>query len=532
MIYSQFNDYIKNKFFSSVSIGSHVVLSVDKQVIDEFCNYTKISEQQLNNEFKQRFYENWSFALQTENFFGLIAIQVYIAHLMHENHKNEKIISASNYNEIFSKYIGVSTSVIQRLYSDYQNNLWHKFADWAIQNSFSLNLPEKSEGPWSKVKYPLSQALLNQEDLAHLPNLFANVGLRSAESLSFIDFLGIVKKSESIQFLTNHYFKVKERLSKDDNEELLYRQVFEYYCSWDGEINKKERQKVKVISNIDEQRSQLFLTSDKTQLRIIYNNSPIENIDINSRDLFQKTNKYYRLPYSDIMIFVKDEIYEDWEITRYLEFGRTNLIICKRDDPYEYLAKRIDPNCILNQKRFYSLIEIDITQNYIPDSRWEQYFSKQALPVTIQNGLKIDRNAWIFQAGPDLYFDQKVDSWINSKKVEFPDDNLIIRLKECDIGMYVLKIRNHKPIHIEIREPGCNYSECIHGWQIDKNPAKWEPIKNQFQISGLVNTFSHEQAEEPAIREWIEVNLGIGKKKQNRNTPLITNAIKRAKYGI
>ena len=82
MIYSRFNQYIKDQFFKTENIGSHVFLSVDKQVIDDFCKNNSISEQQLKNEFKKVFSERWEIAFQDENFFGLIAIQIYLTHLM------------------------------------------------------------------------------------------------------------------------------------------------------------------------------------------------------------------------------------------------------------------------------------------------------------------------------------------------------------------------------------------------------------------------------------------------------------------
>lgn len=534
MIYSQFNNFIKYKFFNSANIGAYVVLSVDDQIINDFCTMNNITKIHLETEFKQLFSESWHFATQPENFFGLTAIQVYVAHSMSEEQINGYYISKSNYRDRFCNFLNITNDQLGRLFDYYQDNLWNQLEDWANKNHFYLNLPVISFGPWSKVRYPLSQALLNQNDLSYLPNLYQISGLKPFETISYSDFKGIIWKSEKPGILTNRFFRLKEKLLKEDNLDLLYRQVFENYCNWEGEANELEIRKHNGFNNRETARNILILTNEKSELHIFKNgiNIPIQKFQIDCRDLFQKVSNFYRLYDSDLMFFIKDEDYNDWEISRFLIPGRTNLIICKRDDLLEYLIKRINQNYKINQKRFFSIIEIEIEQDFMPDSICERYFSKQTLPFVVRNGLKLDRKIWMAQAGPDIDFDQKVEAWINGKKIDFSDDNMTVSLRKSDVGTYILKIRNYGPIHFSIQEPEYSESKAVYGWQIDKKGGKWNPDRELFQISGLINKFQGEYTVESEIREWIYLNIGKIKKEHNPNTSQLTNAINRAKYGI
>lgn len=534
MIYTEFNQYIRNRFFKTENIGSYVVLSVDDQIINDFCTINSITKIHFEAEFKRLFSESWHFATQPENFFGLTAIQVYVAHSMSEELINGYYISKSNYRDRLCNFLNINNDQLGRLFDYYQDKLWKQLENWAIKNHFYLNLPELSFGPYSKVRYPISQALLNQNDLSYLPNLYVISGLKPFEMISYYDFKGIICKSENPEILTNRFFRLKEKLLKEDNLDLLYLQVFVNYCNWEGEAIELEIRKHSGIDKIETERNSLILTSDKSELHIFKNGIkiPIQKFQIDCHDLFQKVSKFYRLHYSDLMFFIKDEDYDDWEISRFLIPGRINLIFCKCGDSCEYLVKKIDPNYILNQKRFYSIIEIKIEKDFIPDSLCERYFSRQTLPYIIRNGLKLDRKVWMAQAGPDIDFDQKVDVWINGKKLVFLDDNMTVSLRNYDVGKYVLKIRNYGPIHISIQEPEYSDSKGVCGWQIDKKGGKWNPDRELFQISGLANTFQEEYIAESEIRNWIDVNIGKINKEQNQNNTLITNAINRAKHGI
>lgn len=528
MYYSAFNNFIKDRFFCSSKIGSYIVLSVDIQVLNEFYKEANVSEEQFRKEVKLLFADNWAFALRRDNFFGLIAIQVFVAHSMTNEHES------GGYRNRLGEYFEISQEVLGRLFKEYQDKLWNSLEIWARNSSYYLNLPKKSDGPWSKVKYPLSQTLLNQNDLNHLPLLFKESGLRVNEDMNYNDFRGIVTKSESGQILPNHFLKVKKRLLKEDNLELLYHQVFEYYCNWDGEVLCNEKFKNKTLHKNESINYQIIITSEKDEILIIDNNDQVvKRLDTNCLTNFQSINLFYRLPNVELIFFQKDESYGDWEISRFLVHGKRNLILSKINVGIEILAKILDPCCEIVKKHNCVLTEIEICQDYQPTPYWEHFFSVQRNPVIIKNGLKISRKIWMEKAGPDLVFNDQFDAWINGVKLEQIEKGKVISLRSFAVGEYILKLRDFKPIIIVIKCSEDNSQDCLCGWEISTKPAKWQPSKDPLQISGLINSFSSlSEAVESEVRVWIDANTCRGIKKLNHNIALVTNTVKRSKDGI
>lgn len=536
MIYSIFNQYIKDRFFNAAPIGSHIVLSVDKQIIDDFCDKESTSEHELRKEFQRLFSEHWDFALAEENFFGLAAIQVYVANQMGDEHISDKEISARNYRDRLVQYLNVSLSTLNRFFKtdEDQDKLWGNIKNWAEKNDFILGLPEKNEGPWSKVKYPLSQSLLNQQDLKHLPKLFQSAGLNPFEQFCFDDFMGLVEKAENNIILPNHFTHVKCRLEKLGLDNLLYKQIFEYYSNWDGriifEVETDRRQTRK--QDYKEQPPSIFYNHESQEIHVFNNQSAFVKISINTRDVFQKIKKHFNPPNKNVLFFIKDEYYGDWKFSRYLVKGEQNLMISTNDEALEYLAKRIDANCQITNKLSCVITILRIGDDYEPNSFWENYFPKVSLPVKIINGLKLNRKQWMYQAGPDLSFSQPIDAWINGERISTTEELPIISLRYCESGLYVLKIRGFIPIRIEIDNPTFENKEISNGWHISKKPALWNPNSEPFQICGLVNSFTSEQASNSEIRDWIDVNTNRFGTTKSQYNDQITNALNRAKNGI
>lgn len=542
MIYSKFNQYIKDQFFKTENIGSHVVLSVDKQVIDEFCLKNSISVQQLKDEFRRLFSESWDEAFKPENFFGLIALQVYVAHLMGEIGR----YSHQMYNPRLSDILrrdNRQAFYIELLYERYQDQLWFELKDWCNEKGFFIEIPKIGKYKGRYIQYPLSQALLNQDDLSKMPILFAHLGIKPANRIGFNDFQYVIREFEPKDILTAHYFKVKSRLQKYRNGELLdllYRQVFEYYCNWDGEIPEFEikqfhgsfnRQELKKMTNI------LIYNEQDIQL-LDSKYSLIEKVEIDTRELFQRIKKHYQLSHPDLIIFRKDD-YGDWIETKYLEAGSNNLIILRNENALIYSFKHINAELKIIPYKYYSIVEIEIPSGFIAEGWLGRYLKEKNKLFSLENGLKLDRKTWMFQAGPDIKFEKIVDASLinleasnNIEKIELLENKLTIKLQSYPPGQYIIAIRHNGKIKFEIKEPTINNFEITKGWQISKRPALWKSSSEPFQICGLVNSFSTEQDSNSEIRDWINANMKEYQKEQNPNKPQITNAINRAKYGI
>lgn len=543
MIYEKFNAFIKEKYFAN--IGSHVVLSVDKQVIEEFCQDNSLLEQQLIDEFRQLFSDNWELALEPENFFGLIAIQIYVAHSMNKEEGYSKDMYNPRLSDFLKKEVN-QTFYIELLYERYQDQIWLELKTWCIEMGYFMEIPNEGKYKGRYIQYPLSQALLNQDDLNRLPILFVKNDIRPINRSGFDEFSKVIKELDSKHkdILTPHYFRVKERLLNYHDRELLdllYRQIFEYYCNWMGEIPEFELKQFS--GSLNQQKllsSKHVLTFEEPYFEIFdyFRDNLIEKIDIHTRELFQRIKKHYHLSHPDYIFFIKDD-YGDWVETKYLEAGLKNLIILKRDLREEFLFKKIDSNYELTMFNYIKIIEIEIPKDYEPVDSLKKYLRERKKPFTIENGLKLDRKTWMYQAGPDIKFEKVIEVWIinseaknNIEKIHL-NESMTISLRDYSSGKYVLVFPDYGRITIEIKSPTSNNdSDCKMGWVIANKPAKWKPVQDQYQISGLINTFMTDNLADSEIRDWIDANIGEGEKEQNSNNPLITNAIKRTKHGI
>ena len=110
MIYQRFNYYIYDYFFNLNHSRDEIIMSVDESVINQFQKEYKITNVELQESFKHYFHLNWKYALELNseipNFFGLIAIQIYIASLMEDDEVND--FSKNDYNPRLAKYLGIA----------------------------------------------------------------------------------------------------------------------------------------------------------------------------------------------------------------------------------------------------------------------------------------------------------------------------------------------------------------------------------------------------------------------------------------
>lgn len=544
MIYDDFNTFIRDEFFCSKNKGSHVVLSVDQSIIEKFCNENNTSEQELRKEFQRLFSEHWNYALEDENFFGLAAIQVYVAHQMGEGDGYTSKMYNPRLTDILKRNDEQSFN-IELIYEKYQDQLWLKLKMWCKENGYFIEIPNIGKNKGRYIQYPLSQALLNQDDLERLPLLFAENSIKPYNKIGFNEFQRIIKELDEIprNIPTRHYAKIRNRLIRIQNGsllEFLYRQVFEYYCNWDGEIPElAQKHKIKRLNRQELEKSSNYLMYEDQYFQILdYKYILIEKINIDSIDLKQRIKEHYRLSNPNLIIFVKDE-YGDWVENKYLEKGTKNLIVIEKGDSIEYLLKQIDPKQEVRNYKYYSTLEITIPDDYHASGWLSKLLKEKSKPFIIEDGLKLDRKVWISQAGPTIIFEKIVKAWLissntssNIEEIELAENNLKFKLTAFPSGNYVLVVRDYGKIKFEINEPKVATINCINGWQISKKPAVWEPNAETFQICGLQNSFIAEQDSTSEIRNWIDVNTNRSKTTKNQYSNQVTNALKRAKNGI
>jgi hypothetical protein len=508
-------------------------MAVDETLMKDFCEKHQISKKDLKEEIrvKFRFYWNSSFSKKKgiPKFLGFIAVQIYEASLM----QNEKKFSAREYNPRLEKYLDVSQSQLQVLYSNYQDKLWHRLKAWADESGFNICIPEVSFGAGRYTQYPLSQALLNQEDLKQIPLLFQNAGLKPDEYLSFKSFKNLIKDSDNNIGLPSHYYRIKGRLQEQNKEHLLYLQLFGYFNeNWDG-LYPLEIEKIKSKQNqIERNRTNLIINNDLKELSVINQDDCLYKCALEYADLFNSIKKYYNPFYNELFIFIRDAYYDEWIDCRYLEPNHEHIIICKKNSRAESFIYNLDSNHTRIELKHYLVFKVRLGEKRSMHFYWNSFFNAQPKNYAFEGGLKLSRKTWMLGAGPNIIFFEKTDAWINGKRIGFEKNKFEISCKKFSPGIYKLVVKE-EPVNflekIEIKHTNYVPQQSNHGWQVDRKNYYWKISQEDYQIAGLTTWFP-ELKEKASTQTWITALTT--KSNNQKNSSTVITAINRAKHGI
>ena len=86
---------------------------------------------------------------------------------------------------------------------------------WSESRQMLMRIPEPKTGYGRFVQYPLSQALLNRNDLEHLPLVFRKRGLQAGEDLDLSDFKALWGESVESNLLPRHFYRGKSQLKEN-----------------------------------------------------------------------------------------------------------------------------------------------------------------------------------------------------------------------------------------------------------------------------------------------------------------------------
>ena len=526
MIYQHFNNHIFENYFNSKNIGDEIIMSVDASVINQFYDKYKKTNAELQESFKYYFHRNWEYALELNreipNFFGLIAIQIYIASLMKD--ENEELTHRT-YNPRLIEYLGIKKDHLNKIYTTYQDNIWQSLKTWSNQNNYQITIPEIGFGTGRFIAYPLSHSLLNKEDLKFIPLIFEDVSLRPHESIAFADFVNLITESVNVQNQTNHFKRIKLRLERENKIERLYNQIYMFYINdWDGELPviEDEKQKNKDLhTNTSSKINAEYLYFNYVEgliQKLSFNENLLETTSLTDTNLFKKAISFIPLKGTNLLFFEKGN-YEEWISTKYLNFN-TYIIICEKHN--SYFIDRLGNVINDFSNKLYTIKEIEITNN---DS---SYFSKALNFYSIENGLKIKRNQWLKNAGPDIVLTNNAELRING----IIHCETKISMLNYEVGVYKIRGSNIKPTEIEIIDSNSTNlrpSLADVGWQIDKESNKWQRIESEFNINGLSFSFKVNSVIENT-QTWI--NAVSKKTSTQKYKSQVINALNRYKYGI
>lgn len=524
-IYSDFNDYIRNEFFSMQETGETIIFAVDKVVINDFIQKKEMSFEVFQNGMASELRLSWrTKTVKNIDCFGICAIQIFIAHQM----RKDGDFSSKEYNPRLAKFLNIDTNALQRIYRESQNQLWCNLKKYCEENQFEITIPSPTSGKGCYVQYPFSQTLLNQEDLKQTPILFEKVGIKRTEYFPFDEFSKLIENADNSCCMNSHYYKVKERLIADfGTYEVLYQQIFNFFINnWDGsyidysDSNATQQDKSTVKKSIS-----IMLDKNIESITVFdYDYTQIEKVAINEIDLFSYIRRNYKLYDNDFLIFEKDGLSDESEYVRKFETGKQYVLICKKyGTASNFISSLSRFNVFPNQT--YDIFTLESLSKVSKHPFWSKFFLSQSRNYKIDGGLKLGYNIWMYRAGPIISLESGSEAWLNGAKIESSE----LDCSNLPVGVYKLKVENFPPEKFVIKDFTYTPQTTCSGWEISKREHYWKGNSVNFQISGLRHHFTNDISK-PSVRMWIK---SMKEMKDNSSTSnQVINSIRRSKYGL
>lgn len=505
-----FSQFIKGYFFSPENIGDLIVIAVDQSVIDDFCRAHEVSFDVFRNRVTadlKRLEYNIG-----ECFFGVVAIQAYVASLMSADSEYSK----REYNPRLQEYLEIYD--LQKWYRDHQEDVWGRLKNWASCNEFDLHLPPSKKGKGRYCQYPKSQCLLNREDLKSAPLIFCVAGLRPNEVLSKKEFTDLISRAGE-DLKTSHHKRVESRLRDEERIDLLYDQLFRFYNQEDWPTIAADLKQTTNPNQHKVGRISLVLGEDRETLFI----GDSVKKDLTQFDLFSDLKNYFKPFHRDIFIFELDAYTGEWEDVRFIRpHNHYTLILHHQSELAATLAR---DGLDSTQKGIHQLFNLTERSLEIDAIR---YLTSEPRPYQLQGGLTLNRHTYMRGAGPTLAVKgSEVTFWINGKSYNsgsFESEYF----KNASCGEYIVKFVDFPPQKISIRDANEPDSWPNYGWLFDKKGA-WNSTDDSSPLIGL--SYFDYSATCPPMIAWRE-ELGLLKTKQELPQCQVISAIRRAKYEI
>lgn len=497
-MYINFNNYIKAKFFSIEYTGEIILFSVDESVITEFIENENIELSEFQELISRELRSSWYLQSCCETqCFGICALQIYIAHQMCDDDE----FKSGQYNLRLEQFLNIDTNRLQKLYLESQNDLWNNLKSFCNNNNFIINIPFPSSGKGCYIQYPFSQTLLNKEDLKKAPILFERVGIKINEYLPFDEFSRMIEYADNSFCMSNHYYKVKQKLLVDfASYNQLHQQLYSYFTNeWDGSYLDATKNKCKATDkDLTKETLTFVLSCDLETISVLdaeYDH--IDSISTNNNAVFQQLNNLQKLYDDDFLIFEKDNISEESNYVRKFEIGKQYVLLCKKyRDASKYISSLTKVETIINAH--YDIFISGILSKKSAHHFWEKYFSSQSRNYKIGGGLKLKYKTWMCGCGPQIILEENSTAWLNGKIImtcEFDCSQL-------PIGSYRLKVDGFPPERFDIIEPKYNVPNNWNGWKIEKRRYLWEQNCDNPNLVGLSNNFRL-TADPTSTRSWI-----------------------------
>ena len=495
MTYREFNGKILN-FYLEKSNSGFFTLAIDRYEIEKL-----IPVEDLKYFINLR--SNWHLLMEDENqspqYFGLLAIQCFAASEMHCDDAG----TANAYTIRLCDILGIERSRIQGVFKginpEYpiQEEIWFSAKDY-LGKSFGMRLeiPNRTAYRGRFVQYPISQSLLNTEDLKSFTVFFFEE-FQKGEFIPYTYFKGKMEswlRNDDRDHITK---RTGELLGDVKKSEAVSQQVYNYYSMWDGVLH--VRNKGKNINQRSFQTSYLGNTEEK--LSLIYNGANptfyLNGQEIQSKELFAIPN--YKYIYKGILILNESDYYpNEFVDARFLAIDAPAHILI---DPMknweeEWYIKQIGTS-ILKMENGCILYRIPILSPPVPDAL--NKYIQTIIPIKLFGGIRISKaKDYLKGYGPSII--GKIDSVIfNHRKCTYNPAT-------AEMGIYKVRTADYRDLEFKIVDP-IERTEMVQSKDKGWNFRKYD-IQVAFDLEGAFLRPLNAKNIKPIIRDWIDSNLG------------------------
>lgn len=507
MTYQELNNKIY-KFYIDRSVSFFFTLCIDEKEIEEIISVKNLKSFQFLK-------SDWNNVLETRNFipqyFGILAIQCLAASLM----QNDGEYTANSYQIRLQGLLDIKdNNTLQNLFrgtnrnEPVQEEIWYSAKRFLKDElGFELNIPRRTTGRGRFVQYPISQALLNTEDLRHFTSFF-DQEFQVKEALPFNYF----KMRLDANFLNiSTTTRTKRLWENDQKRDRCLLQLYNYYNSWEGDVYvSREGNRIhtdKASNNCSKQPQQkLLLLFERGQPKF-YINGEFDK-EIKGENLFQMKN--YNFFHKTLIIFNESDYPNEYQDSRFMFENETCYIFLDINLNYrefQFLENNSEEK--IEVYKNYILYKYAITK--LKNFALQKYFAVTN-PVRLSGGLKTYAlNEYLAGYGPSIIYNEKYYVLFENKRCEYHHEN-------SAAGKYKIRTDYYKDVEFTLTEQR-QFASLIEtknkGWNLNTYC-----IEDNFSIEGC--SFNHLSEEQDPIRNWIEANLSRDRvKKYNSDNVLI-----------
>lgn len=510
MSYHTFNNWVYKYYEENLIPNQINTLTIPKSILEDFLLERNI----VITSFLEIKEFNWSYLLKENStgipkYLGLIALQCHAAFMMH----NDGTFAADNFRDRFIELLDIESqtklnSLFSEIYSEsinVQEKLWELVSRFYNSRNVLVNIPQKKSYTGRNTQFPLSQSILNYEDLKEYKSFYLFI-YNKYEVIHFNEFKTEFEANNLKFIYYFNRFNNKRQLSRFEND-IKLKQVFDFFIShaWMPINEKKSLLKNELHQNLILKLNENTFTTYDQDFKII-------------------TNIEYLFKSKNTLVFQQDDIYKDeFNQCQKLILGSYYVLIVKNSIDTKLLITQLTNHALCKQlfKNSNETTSFLLNlQTSIPS--FLIVFQGLEYPIKLI-GNKISRKKQYFNIFPPKILstdDTNYSLYCNGKRVDIGQPS--------DIGIYFIKVNGYSNYHFELIEipeiivPIPKLSSMLNFETLERTSIDGNGI------SGFsINYKEYDIRDSLSIRNWIVCNNG----KKTNSSNIILKSINQNKYG-